>query len=367
MTEKPARPVKVVVWDLDNTLWDGILLEAEDEAVALSKPVAHTIRALDERGVLHSVASRNEHEPAMSKLREHGLDEYFLHPHIGWGSKADSVADIASRLNLGLDSVVFVDDDPAERAEVAFRHPEVRCLTPEQAPALLTDPHLAPPQPTAESASRRRLYREEEARQAAQETHPGSREDFLATLQMTLKVQRARSRDLDRITELIARTNQLNSTGYIYSRAELEQCLASDRFDAIVAELTDRFGSYGTIGFVLSEKRAEAWQIKLVLTSCRVMSRGIGGILLQVAHHRADAAGLRLTAEYVDTGRNRPMYLALRFAGFLPAESPDVADAAESRPGDQAPVLLARDGKPDPWPTFLKVVTVEVEVEEDMP
>src|SRR5215207_8346865 len=122
---KPGS-IKCVVWDLDNTVWDGILLE--DPSVALRPGVAEVIRALDERGILHSVASRNDHALAMAKLAELGLAEYFLYPRINWNSKASSIEGIAGDINIGLDALAFVDDQPFEREEVAFSHPQVLCL-----------------------------------------------------------------------------------------------------------------------------------------------------------------------------------------------------------------------------------------------
>lgn len=348
MTEALPRPVKVVVWDLDNTLWDGTLLE--DGEVRPRAHLTEVIRELDRRGVLHSVASRNEPADAIAALDRMGLADYFLCPQIGWGSKADAIATISKRLNLGLDSFVFVDDEPIERAEVAHFLPQVRCITPDEASQLLVRPNLVPTAVTAESANRRKLYAGDAARSAAEEEFGGSRTDFLRSLDMRLVLARAQPADLDRIQELTLRTNQLNSTGRVFEQEALRACLDSERHDAVIADLTDRFGPYGKIGFVLTEKSADSWLIKLVLTSCRVMSRGIGGVLLQATAARAAAAGVPLRAEYVDTGRNRPMYLAFRFAGFRRLEQP-AADGPVDRP-----VLLERDPALEPpLPDFLTI------------
>src|SRR5262245_44229810 len=106
---KPGT-LKCVVWDLDNTVWDGIWLE--DEEVRPKPGVAEVIRVLDERGVLHSIASRNDHEAAMAKLAELGLAEYFLYPRINWNSKSSSIQGIAADINIGIDALAFVDDQP---------------------------------------------------------------------------------------------------------------------------------------------------------------------------------------------------------------------------------------------------------------
>ncbi len=115
-----------VVWDLDNTLWEGVLLESDD--VRLRPGIASVIATLDERGILHSIASKNEPEPALEKLREFGLHDYFLCPQIGWNAKSVSISRIRERLNLGLRNFLFIDDMPIERDEVSSEHPEVWCL-----------------------------------------------------------------------------------------------------------------------------------------------------------------------------------------------------------------------------------------------
>ena len=106
---KPVR-IKCIVWDLDNTLWNGTLLEGDD--VRLRDRVRETLLELDSRGILHSIASRNHAGTALARLREFGLEEYFLYPQINWGSKAASIGVIAESLNIGLDAICFIDDDP---------------------------------------------------------------------------------------------------------------------------------------------------------------------------------------------------------------------------------------------------------------
>ncbi len=123
---RPGKPVKCVVWDLDHTVWDGILLEDGD--VPLRPGVLDAIRTLDGRGILQSVASRNDADAAMARLRALGIDEYFLYPQINWNAKGQNVAQIAKSLNIGLDTLLFIDDQPFEREEVAFTHDKVLCI-----------------------------------------------------------------------------------------------------------------------------------------------------------------------------------------------------------------------------------------------
>ena len=113
-----SKKIKCLVWDLDNTLWDGILLEDGD--VVLREGITDILKELDRRGILLSIASKNNREDALEKLREFGIDEYFIYPQIGWGSKADSISEIAASLNISTDTFAFIDDQPSEREEVKF-------------------------------------------------------------------------------------------------------------------------------------------------------------------------------------------------------------------------------------------------------
>ena len=141
--KKEKKSIKCVVWDLDNTVWDGILLE--DAEVQLRPHVVHILKTLDERGILYSIASRNDHDSAMHKLEELGIDEYFLYPQINWGSKAASIAQIAKDINIGLDAIAFVDDQPFEREEVAFSHADVLCVDSALLEDFLDRPRVQPP------------------------------------------------------------------------------------------------------------------------------------------------------------------------------------------------------------------------------
>ncbi|MBB6171872.1 FkbH-like protein [Nocardiopsis mwathae] len=314
----PAKPrqgrIKCVVWDLDNTVWDGTLLE--DGEVTVRPEVVEAIRTLDGRGILNSIASRNDHDAAMERLTALGLAEYFLYPQIGWNPKSSSIATIAERLNLGIDALAFVDDQPFELAEVSFTHPEVMCVDIAELPEALDRPELVPRFITDESRLRRRMYRSGAERERVEEEFEGTNEEFLASLGMTFTVAPAQEEDLKRAEELTVRTNQLNSTGHTFSYDELDAFRGSPDHLLLVADLTDRFGPYGKIGLALVEKGGRHWRLRLLLMSCRVMARGVGGVLLNHVMSLAHRSGAGLRADFVETGRNRQMYVTYKFAGF---------------------------------------------------
>ncbi|HEV3321525.1 MAG TPA: HAD-IIIC family phosphatase [Solirubrobacteraceae bacterium] len=309
------KTVKCVVWDLDGTLWDGVLLE--DRRVTPRPEIVEAITTLSERGILHSIASRNDADAALAKLSEHGLDEHFLYPQIGWHAKSRSIPEIARRLNFGIDALAFVDDQRFELEEVGYRHPSVLCVAVDDiCDAVRSRREFQPRFITDESRIRRLLYRSEERRVGDEEDFVGTSEDFLATLDMRLKIAPALEDDLQRAEELTVRTNQLNSTGRTYSYEQLAALREDPDHLLLVASLEDRYGPYGRIGLVLVETGDGPWTLRLLLMSCRVMSRGVGSVLLHHVMRLARAANASLHAELVETGRNRLMYVTYRFAGF---------------------------------------------------
>lgn len=310
--------VKCVVWDLDNTLWNGVLLE--DSEVKLRTEVTSLIRELDERGILQSIASKNDHQRAMEKLRQFGVDQFFIYPQINWNSKAASIQTIAKTLNLGLDTFAFIDDQPYEREEVSFSLPQVLTFDAWAIDGLLERPEMTPRFITDDSKRRRLMYLSDAQRGEAEKEFVGPKDEFLASLKMKFTISPARVEDLKRAEELTVRTNQLNTTGVTYSYEELNVLRESADHKLLIAGLEDKFGSYGKIGLTLVECGPDAWTIKLLLMSCRVMHRGVGTILINHLLQLAKDAGVRLRAEFVANDVNRMMYVTYKFGGFKEIE-----------------------------------------------
>ncbi|HYQ68257.1 HAD-IIIC family phosphatase [Actinophytocola sp.] len=338
-----TRAVKCLVWDLDDTLWRGVVLEG-DRAAPFPRAV-ETLRVLDERGILHAVASRGDERTALAHLESLGLRDLFTVVEIGWGAKSASVRRVAELLNLGLDSFAFVDNDPVERAEVVTALPAVRAYPAEDVGSLPGRPEFRPVTRTAESAQRRKLYQVEAGRRAAEQEHAGTAPEFLASLGLTMALRRATPGDLARAHELTVRTNQLNTTGRTFDEDELHGLSATPGHEVLVAELTDRFGPYGIIGLAVTEQDATTSTIKLLLTSCRVASRGAGAALIEQVVRRALAEGLRPMAEFVPTDVNRIMLVTLRFSGF----------EVEREEGNG--LLLAHRGEPVSRSGHIRVLT----------
>lgn len=316
--ERQQRSVKCVVWDLDHTLWQGTLLEGG--VSGLRDGVLQAIQALDARGILQSIASKNEHALAMARLEELGVAEYFLYPQIGWGAKSASMERIARSINIGIDTLAFVDDQVFEREEVQYAHPQMLCVDALEIDAMLALPALNPRFVTDDSARRRAMYQADIVRKDIEERFEGPQNDFLASLDMRLTIARPREEDLKRAEELTLRTNQLNTTGYTYSYDELNHLRQSPDHRLLIVGLEDKYGTYGKIGLVLIECRDDAWMVKLFLMSCRVMTRGVGTIVIAHLRNEARRLGVRLLAEMLPNERNRMMYMTYKFNHFRELE-----------------------------------------------
>lgn len=312
-TDKEKK-IKVVVWDLDNTIWDGVLLE--DPEVFLRSDIVRIIETLDSRGILQSISSKNDHDTAMRKLEDFKIAEYFLYPQIGWNAKSEGIKEIAESINVGIDTLAFIDDQPFELEEVAFAHEDVLCVNVSDISKFINTAEFTPRFITDDSKIRRQMYMSDIQRNKLEKDYKGPTDEFLATLGLKMTLSLATEDDLQRAEELTQRTHQLNTTGYTYNYDELKAFMESDEHDLIIATLEDKYGTYGKIGLCLVERSTEFWVLKLLLMSCRVMSRGVGTIMMNHIMREANREGFKLRAEFIRTDRNRMMFITYRLGNF---------------------------------------------------
>lgn len=358
MPEKP-KLVKCLIWDLDNTLWRGTLLE--DEKVTVPPEIRGVIAELDSRGILQSIASKNDHDPAWRRLEETGLAEYFVHPRIGWGRKSDSVAEIADSLNFALDTVAFIDDQPTERAEVTFHVAEVRCYPAEQAASITDLPEFSPEVVTIDARRRRQMYQASFRRDAERDSFTGPDEEFLRSLDLSMVIQRAGEEDLSRVEELTLRTSQMNATGVHYPDEVLRGLLDDQDHEVLTVMLTDRFGPHGAVGVLLLRYHRNVWHLKLLATSCRVVSFGAGAVILNWLIDQAAQGGVHLIADFRPTDRNRMMDIAYRFAGFTDQLCTCTVELEnEQMPGDDGIHLLHLIADPRPAPVTMRLISPDL-------
>lgn len=308
------RYIKCVVWDLDNTIWNGIILE--EDKITLKNNIIEILDTLDKRGILLSIASKNNYDDAIVKLNEFGIGHYFLYPQINWNAKSNSILEIQQSLNIGLETILFIDDQEYELEEVKYSIPEVTVINANHYEKILDMEILKPRIVTEDSSKRRLMYIQDQQRKEYEENFKGPSSQFMSSLNMIFTMSLAQEEDLLRAEELTIRTNQLNSTGIQYSHEELKSFIHSPKHQLWICELVDKYGSYGKIGLALIEVEENALKIKLLLMSCRIMSRGVGTVLLTMIMKQAKRMNKKLIAEFVRTPRNRQMLLTYQFANF---------------------------------------------------
>ena len=341
---------KLLALDLDNTLWGGIIGEDGLAGIRLGPPSAegeryaelHSyFRALKDRGVLLAVASKNNPDDARSVFQHHDasglrLDD-FIAFEANWEPKAQSLKHIAKSLNLGLDSFVFLDDNPVERAAIRRELPDVIVpeITGEPAEtigALERGLYFQTLSITAEDRSRTASY----AALAKTRTSAGMGGDYLEDLQMQVSWGRVDEITSERVTQLINKTNQFNLTTRRYTREQVVALMGSPRHWFAWFRLRDRYADHGLIAILMAELVSDdTWSVDSWLMSCRVIGRGVEQFMfnrLLEAARNAGATSIR--ARYVPTAKNEPVRDLLSKLGFAEsaeagAYTLDVSGAAE--------------------------------------
>ncbi len=314
--KKPQQAVKVkcVVWDLDNTLWDGILVEDGSSNLRLKPGIRDMMIELDRRGILQSVASKNNFSEAMDVLKAWGLEQYFLFPQISWNPKSESVSAIIKGMNIGEDTVLFIDDSSFELEEVQSVHPKVRVLKAEEYTGLLSRPEFDVPV-TAESANRRKMYQLESERQVIADSFGDDFRAFLKHCNIRVGLASMTKENIARVHELTQRTNQMNFSGNRYDRARLEEILASSHLDTYVIKCEDKFGSYGVVGFAIVDSREP--RLTDLMFSCRIQAKRVEhAFLAHIIHKYLSNDKSTFYANYRRTDRNEPSGRVFADLGF---------------------------------------------------
>jgi FkbH-like protein len=313
--QKAAPKVKCVVWDLDNTMWKGTLIEDGENGLVLNEDAVKLVKELDQRGILNSIASKNNADDALAILAKHGLDEYFLYPDISWEPKSLAIKRIASRLNIGIDTFAFIDDQPFERAEVSETHSSVRCFDVTEIDTILTQPGFDVPV-TDDGKKRRHMYKNQIEREEALDSTEGDYEKFLVSCNLSLSSEKLSEETLPRVYELAQRTNQMNFTGNRYSRKALQDVIDNPDLDTYVLGCKDRFGDYGIIGFSIIRKSDATLQD--LMFSCRIQSKRVDhAFLTHVINTYHKPGKTPFQVEYRKSSKNTPSAQIFSEMGFI--------------------------------------------------
>jgi FkbH-like protein len=321
------KPLKVIAFDCDNTLWTGVCGEDGPQGVRIDagrRALQTLLRKRKEAGVLLAICSKNNEADVRETFASHPemilqWEDIAAH-RINWEAKSQNLLELAFELNLGLDSFTFLDDDAKECAEVKSELPEVITLqVPHRSDALAAFLEHAwvfdqPKLLTVEDRQRTQLYADQLERSRFEKQAVNLRE-FLAGLRLEILFAPITSETLPRAAQLTQRTNQMNASLVRYSEAELGDALASHQKEAFTVTVSDRFGSYGLVGLVLFSDEKDALRIDNFLLSCRALGRGVEHKMLT---HAAEIARERSKPTVkVDVRRGPRNQPALQFLGVV--------------------------------------------------
>jgi FkbH-like protein len=328
-----GRTRKCLVLDLDNTLWGGVLGDDGADGIEVAdsyrgeafRAFQRVVRQLGSQGVLLTAVSKNDMEPVRQVLREHPRmtlrEDDFVAVVANWRPKHENLRELAATLNIGLDSMVFVDDSPYERGLVRQELPEVTVVAVDDEPAghvaaLLGDGWFDVREVTAEDRSRTVLYRDEANRRSFLHSFD-SLDDYLRNLDVTVRLDRVTPDQFARLSQLTLRTNQFNLTT---TRLQPDQvrALAEDPAHLVLTiGAGDRFGDNGLVGAVFAHRSGGDLHIDNMLLSCRVFARGIEQTCLAAVLRHAAATGVRAVhGRYVATAKNGGVHNLYQRYGF---------------------------------------------------
>jgi FkbH-like protein len=319
-----GKVAKCLVVDLDNTLWGGVI--GEDGMAGIKIGIEHpgsayrafqrAILDLYHRGVILAVCSKNNEGDAREALEKH--DGMLLRPHhfaalrINWQDKGRNLREIAVELNIGIDSLAFFDDNPAERELVRQQTPEVMVLEvpddPEQYARALRDwPVFERLSLSAEDRERGKFYAQDRQRGELEQA-AGSLEDFYRSLKQEAEIGVVTPATLTRVAQLTQKTNQFNMTTKRYSEQEVSALAADPRWCIRWIRVKDRFGDNGIVGVAMAHnKGGGAWEIDNFLMSCRVIGRTVEtAVLATLIEHARGAGATKIGGWFIPTKKNAP-------------------------------------------------------------
>lgn len=312
---------KCLVLDCDNTLWGGIIGEDGFDGIAIGRDwpgrefieFQKAILELYEQGVILALNSKNNPADVMQVLNEHPQmllrEKHFASIMVNWDPKPQNMQKIAEQINIGLDSMVFIDDNPAERQFIRQTLPQVETLEMPADPSLfartLRETGLfARAYLTEEDKKRGQIYAAQRQRDQFQKSC-ATLDDFLKSLEMVVSIRPAGKDDVKRTAQLTQRTNQFNLTTRRYTEADIAGKTQDPNWRIYVLGLKDKFGDNGTVGLAMIKTGPKEWYVDTFLMSCRVIGRQVEDALVDMVLRDALEAGcVSISAEYIPSAKN---------------------------------------------------------------
>jgi FkbH-like protein len=318
-----GKTAKVLVTDLDNTIWGGVIGEDGMTGIKLGpeypgaayQNLQRAMLDLARRGILLAICSKNNPEDAMEALENHPAmllkPKDFAAVRINWSDKVHNLREIASELNIGVDALAFLDDNPVEREQVRNALPEVTVVDLPEDPlayaATVRDcPVFERLALSSEDQQRTGLYAAQRERSQAEHSFQ-SKEDFFRYLDQEAEVVPVSPATLARVAQLTQKTNQFNLTTHRYTEQQIADMTARPGWRVLSIKVRDRFGDHGLVGVAITRDEGEACEIDTFLMSCRVIGRTVETALLSHLVQGAMARGLqRLAGRFVVSKKNAP-------------------------------------------------------------
>ena len=312
---QPAKKVKCVAWDLDNTLWDGVLGDIGKENVKINESALRVIEQLDERGILQTIVSKNTHDIVWPFLEQLGIDKYFLYPAINWGRKSQNILSIAKELNINVDTFALIDDSIFERTEVKSELSQVRVFDVKEIPDILSKEEFNVIIST-ETKLRRLSYQTEAKRKTINASWSGDYNSFLKSCELKMRLFRPiKLVETERCLELINRSNQYNISGNRYSQKDFIELLQNKKNLCYGISVKDKYGDYGIVGFATVQIIEHTLYLKDFVMSCRVAQKKVEQTFIDKIIQ--DQKYEKMIVELKKTDRNRPLQEEFKKMRFL--------------------------------------------------
>ena len=329
-----GKTKKCLVLDLDNTLWGGIVSEDGVENLTIGHETAlgesfltwqKYILQLQKRGIILAVCSKNDMDIAKSGFSHPDCllkPEDFIAFYANWETKSQNIVQIAKEINIGLDSLVFIDDNPAERAIVREQLPmvtvpKVKGGEPFSYIRAIEDGKYFEVLTVSEDDYKRNQTYQQNKQRKTLELHSESYEEFLKGLDMKAYIKPFEDVYIPRIAQLTNKSNQFNLTTRRYTEEEIRQIAQDNRFVTLYGRLIDRYGDNGVVSVVIGEIKGKELHIRLCLMSCRVLKRNMELAMLDELIHQVQMMGMqKIVGYYIPTKKNKMVSTLLRDFGF---------------------------------------------------
>ncbi|MHC4616882.1 MAG: HAD-IIIC family phosphatase [Planctomycetota bacterium] len=323
------KKVKCVIVDLDNTMWKGVVRDVgvENLEIRIDRERFHwnVLAILYARGILIGVISKNDphlEEEIRNFIKPHLAGTEFVCFTLNWRDKWENLLEVQQHLNIGLDSIAFIDDQPFEREQMKAMLADVRVYDENVFEELLYLPEFQPESITRESRNRTGYYVQENRRKEARSDL--TRDKFFEQCEFKINVKKMRPYEVDRVTELIQRTNQLNTSIKRYTKQEIISLGRADDCDIFTVNVCDKFGDYGLVGVCIAFGRGDVYEMDTLLFSCRIMSKGVENYTLTSVLNHARAEGFdKVVLRFRKGPKNDQMRAILSNNSFVECSADD--------------------------------------------